>query len=382
MSRPGDGGVTVAVIGLGFGAAFLPLYLSHPQVSRVVAVDSDRDRLAQTAATFGIEQTSGDVREVLDDPAVDAVHLVTPVSTHADLTVTALDAGKHVGCAVPLATSLGDVRRVLEAKARSGRTYMMMETAVFAREHRAIARMLAACDLGELTHYRGFHIQNLDGFPAYWQGFPPMHYATHALAPVLSLLGTTVQRVTGTGSGRLASHRRIGGYTNDFPTEVALFTMHHSPIVADVTVAFSQTARAYVEGYNVYGTRRGVEWPFDNVGPLTVHDMAAPEAGCRGNPVTTWYLHPPDEVADLPAALRPFVAGATYQAATGRQIWVEPHHGGSHAFLVHEFVDSIISGRDPVVDVQTAADWTVPGICAHESAMAGGITVEVPQLRA
>ena len=305
----------VAIVGLGFGAAFVPLYLSHPEVTRVVAVDSDRDRLAQTAATFGIEQTAGDVREVLDDPAVDAVHLLTPVSTHADLTVAALDAGKHVACAVPLGTSLGDVRRVLEAQARSGRTYMMMETAVFAREHREIARMIAVGDLGELTYYRGFHIQNLDGFPAYWQGFPPMHYATHALTPILSLLGTTVQRVTGTGSGRLAPHQLIGGYTNDFPIEVALFTMHESPVVADVTVAFSQTARAYVEGYNVYGTRRGVEWPVNNVGPLTVHDMAAPEEGRRGNPVTTWDLHPQDEVADLPATLCPFVSGASYEAA-------------------------------------------------------------------
>ena len=264
MGNYGHGaGLTVAVVGLGFGAAFLPLYLSHPRVARLVAVDSDPERLAQAAATFGIQETARDIRDVLDDPTVDAVHLLTPVSTHADLTVTALDAGKHVGCAVPLATSLADARRVLEAQARSGRTYMMMETAVFGREHRAIARMLATGDLGEVTHYRGFHIQNLDGFPAYWQGFPPMHYATHALAPILSLLGTTVQRVTGTGSGRLAPHRRIGSYTNDFPIEVALFTMHEPPVVADVTVAFSQTARAYVEGYNVYGTRRGVEWPVD-----------------------------------------------------------------------------------------------------------------------
>jgi len=71
---------------------------------------------------------------------VDAVHLLTPVSTHADLTVAALDAGKHVACAVPLATSLDDLRRVVSAQARSGRTYMMMETAAFARELRAVRR--------------------------------------------------------------------------------------------------------------------------------------------------------------------------------------------------------------------------------------------------
>ena len=250
MSNPGQGaGLTVAVVGLGFGAAFVPLYLSHPQVARVVAVDSDPDRLARAAATFGIRDTAGDIRDVLDDPTVDAVHLLTPVSTHADLTVAALDAGKHVACAVPLATTLTDARRVLEAQSRSGRTYLIMETAVFAREHRAIQRMQAAGELGEVTHYRGFHIQNLDGFPSYWQGFPPMHYATHAVSPVLSLLDTTVQRAICVGSGQLAPHRRIGGYTNDFPTEVALFTLRGSPVVADVTVAFPDCPRV----------RRGVQ---------------------------------------------------------------------------------------------------------------------------
>ena len=44
--------------------------------------------------------------------------------------------------------------------------------------------------LGALTAYRGFHIQNLDGYPRYWLGYPPMKYVTHALSPLLALAST------------------------------------------------------------------------------------------------------------------------------------------------------------------------------------------------
>ena len=53
-------------------------------------------------------------------------------------------------------------------------------------------------------------------------------------------------------------------------------------------------------------------------------------------------------------------------------------HGGSHPFLVDEFVPSIVEGRTPLIDAARSAAWTAPGICAHQSALAGGVEVEVP----
>jgi hypothetical protein len=54
-------------------------------------------------------------------------------------------------------------------------------------------------------------------------------------------------------------------------------------------------------------------------------------------------------------------------------------HGGSHPFLVAEFVTSIVENRRPFIDGQRAAAWTAPGLCAHQSAMAGGTKITVPQ---
>lgn len=53
-------------------------------------------------------------------------------------------------------------------------------------------------------------------------------------------------------------------------------------------------------------------------------------------------------------------------------------HHGSHPHLVHEFVSSIIENREPIIDVYTAANWTAAGICAHESAMNGGMEIIIP----
>lgn len=373
-------GIVVAVVGLGFGEDFVPIYRAHPAVRDVVLVDTDADRREAVRARFGLATTYETLDEALADPAVDAVHVLAPVFLHADMAVAALDAGKHVACAVPMATTLADLDRIIAAQERSGRSYMMMETSVYGREYLAVREMLAADEFGALTFYRGTHIQNLDGFPRYWLGYPPMHYLTHALSPALALLGTDVVRVTARGTGRLAPDHATGGFDNPFPTEVGLFELRDSDVVAEVTMSFFQTARSYVEGFDLYGERRGVEWPIDNEGPLTVYDMRPSEGVVRGNRVARRSVEPRDRPDLLPEALRPFVRETLVRfPGMGDPVTVHAGHGGSHPFLVAEFVGSVVEGRAPLVDARRSAAWTAPGICAHESAMQGGAPVDVPR---
>jgi len=53
-------------------------------------------------------------------------------------------------------------------------------------------------------------------------------------------------------------------------------------------------------------------------------------------------------------------------------------HEGSHTFLTHEFIDALVKGRPPVVNVHEALAYTAPGIVAHQSALKGGIQMRVP----
>lgn len=376
-------GMTVAVVGLGFGSEFIPIYRSHPAVSRVLAVDASPERRAEVAVAFGLDRDdSRSFEQVLSDRSVDAVHILTPVHLHAEMVLQALDAGKHVACAVPMATTLDDLARIRRARTASGTQYMMMETAAYTREFLQVQAWYPDT-FGELTLYRGFHIQNLDGYPTYWQGFPPMHYLTHALSPILALLDTTVTSVVAHGAGRLEKSRRTGGFDNEYPAEVGLFRLNKSDVLAEVTMAFAQNARPYTEGFCLYGSDFGVEWPSDNEGPLTVFDMAGPAAGSRGNRVTAREIAPPVVVRGLPPELHAFTRRTeVLLPGMPKPVLVEPHHGGSHPFLVHEFIQSVIERREPFIGADRAAAWTAPGICAHESAMRGGVPIEVPQFDA
>jgi predicted dehydrogenase len=131
-----------------------------------------------------------------------------------------------------MAADLEGIDSVLEAQAASGRRYMMMETSVYGREYRHVERLHREGRLGVLTAYRGVHIQDLDGFPRYWQGFPPMRYLTHALSPILALTTDTVEEVVAYGTGRLTPDR-MGPFDNPYPMEVGLFRLRTADIVAD-----------------------------------------------------------------------------------------------------------------------------------------------------
>ena len=53
-------------------------------------------------------------------------------------------------------------------------------------------------------------------------------------------------------------------------------------------------------------------------------------------------------------------------------------HGGSHTFITHEFIDSLINNRQPAVNIYEAIAYTAPGIVAHQSALKGGEHMKIP----
>ena len=283
MNRSGT--IDVAVVGLGFGEDFLPLYAAHPSVGEVAIVDRSRERLTEVGDRHGIAERFTDIDAVLADERWDAVHILAPVAFHAAYSLAVLQAGKHCACAVPMATEIADLHAIVAAQRESGKTYMMMETAVYGREYLVTEEMFRTGELGGLTFYRGYHIQNLDGYPEYWRGYPPMSYITHALSPILALTGSQVADVTAYGSSRLTADR-VGAYDNPFPLEVGLFRLTDSDVVADVRMSFFQTARSYVEGFSVYGDRRSLEWSGAPGDPMRMfHLQGDPHgAGGRGRP--------------------------------------------------------------------------------------------------
>ena len=110
----------VGLLGTGFGIAHARIYHTHPQVSDVVVFGRTPAKLQAFAEEFGYATTT-DLASIYDDPAIDLVDVCLPTALHAEHVLRALGAGKHVLCELPLATTMADARRIVDAQAASDR---------------------------------------------------------------------------------------------------------------------------------------------------------------------------------------------------------------------------------------------------------------------
>jgi len=368
--------IRVAVVGLGFGAEFVPIYLDHPDVQSVAICDSDSARLAKAVGQFAIKRHFRDVGEVIRSDEIDAVHLVSGIPDHARQAIAVLKSGKHCACTVPMATSLADLKAIVAAARESGRNYMMMETSVYTRPFLYAKELRDAGEFGRIQFLRGAHYQDMERWPPYWAGLPPMWYATHAVAPLLALAGTRAVKVHCLGSGEMREELRRP-YANPYPIETAIYQLAAPGLSAEVTRSLFHCARPYMESFTVYGENACYEWQMENEYPMLFRMSPVVPGQTRSQTVER--PQPPDRADRLPPSVgrytKRFVYGKDEQHLSFEQ---GGGHHGSHPHLVHEFIRSIVERRPPWIDAIAAANWTAAGICAHESAMAGGREVVVP----
>ncbi len=368
--------VRVAIVGLGFGAEFIPIYQGHPDAEMYAICQRNPENLQQVGEQFGIGKRYGSFDELIKDPNVDAVHINSPIPDHAWMSVKALQAGKHVACTVPMGTSIDECGQIVEAQRKSGRTYMMMETVVYSREYLFAKDLYDRGVLGKIQFLRGSHQQDMDGWPNYWPGLPPMWYATHCVSPCLAILSDSgkgqialAESVVCHGSGRIREEL-IKKYNSPFAIETATFRIKGSDVVAEVTRSLFDTARQYRESFDVTGSNVSFEWQQVEGEEPVLHTRGLPEGQIPRR------VKVPDFAGRLPEEIRKFT-GAIHDA-THLSFLQGAGHGGSHPHLAHNFLLAVQGKQAAFPDAVTSANWTCVGICAHDSAMKGGERVGLP----
>ncbi len=368
--------IGIAIVGLGFGAEFVPIYLDHPNVGMVVICDKDEKRLQETGDRFGVRRRYRDVEEILGLEDIDAVHLVSGIPDHARQAIAALEAGKHCACTVPMATTLDDLYAIVDAQRKSGKQYMMMETAVYTRQFLYAKALKEKGEFGRIQFLRGAHYQDMERWPPYWAGLPPMWYATHAVSPLLAIAGTGAVKVHCFGSGVMREELRRP-YGNPWPVETAIFQLEEPGLSAEVTRTLFHCARPYMESFTIYGEDACYEWQMEDEPPLLFR-MSPIQEGCIREVMSERPL-PPDRADLLPEQIRKYTTRFVYSNEEKHLSFEQGGgHHGSHPHLVHEFIQNVVEDRSPWIDAVTAANWTAAGICAHESAMRGGVEVVIP----
>ena len=362
--------VNVAIIGLGFGAEFIPIYQRHPNAELWAICQRNEDHLNEIGDQFGVDRRFTSYEALLREPDLDAVHINTPIAAHAPMSLAALEAGKHTACTVPMATTVEACLRLVEARDRAGKVYMMMETALYTREYLYAKELVDSGKLGKIQFLRGSHQQNmgLPGWPSYWYGFPPMHYATHAVSPLLEISGGWAESVVCFGSGRIKEDY-IEHYNAPFAIETALVKLRDSDLACEVTRSLFDTIRQYRESFDVYGTKLSFEWEqLIGEGPVIYSGYEEAER-----------IEAPDYGHRLPEEIASFTQAGVYDDEHEHTSFIQGGgHGGSHPHLAHEFIQAILENRLSAADARRAANWTMTGICAHTSALQGGQRITIP----
>jgi predicted dehydrogenase len=369
--------IHIAVVGLGFGAEFVPIYQNHPYVRDVTICEINEERLVRVGQKYGIKHLANDFKALLSDPDIDAIHCISGIPDHARQTIAVLESGKHCACTVPMATSIADLKAIISAEQKSGKNYMMMETAVYTRQFLYAQELLKNGQFGRLQFLRGAHYQCMEQWPSYWAGLPPMWYATHAVSPLLAIADTRAVSVRCLGSGFMRPELQAQ-YKNPFPIECAVFKLDKQDLAAEVTRSLFHCGRDYMESFNIYGENACLEWQMERE-PLVLFQATPVVVGQRRN-YTKDRIAAPDRAELLPPEVDKFTRSFVYNNTESHLSFEQGGgHHGSHPHLVHEFVTSIRENRKPWINATTAANWTAAGICAHESAMKNGKEVRIPE---
>ena len=117
--------INIVIVGCGeFAKCFVPLFKMHPTVEQVRVCDIDKNKEKEYCKMFGVESVAS-FEAAIEDESVNAIAIFTQRHTHGDLAVRALDGGKNVYSAVPMAITVEDCKNIIDAVKRSGKTYMM-----------------------------------------------------------------------------------------------------------------------------------------------------------------------------------------------------------------------------------------------------------------
>lgn len=380
--------IKVGICGTGaFADCFIPLIKAHPEVSKVILCDLDDKKLFEKAKKWEIKQTCPSLDELCQTD-VDAIFIFTQNDRHGPQAVKALNSGKHVYSAVPSAISLDEISLLVKTVETTGQIYMIGETsyyypcAIYCRDR------FKKGDFGEIVYSEGEYIHDFSHglyevskwrFGKDWEklaGSPPMFYPTHSISMVVSVTGAYATHVSGMGFVDKNADNLFGKekniYRNPFSNETALCKMSDGSVArfnefrraghpGAVSMSMIGTKGSYEQQYNSHIWMTSEAKKFTEISDL-LKVSNTPKDNLDGSELfvsNSAKVHP---VHLLPKEYRNLPNG----------------HSGSHQFLMHEFITSCVDKTQPINNVWQAARYLVPGLIAHESAMQGGVLLEVP----
>ena len=349
-----DKKLKMGIVGFGlcqFGAQFG--LQNHPNVEVVAVSDLFPERRDGLAKACKCEKTYESLEEMIKDDSIEAIFIATDAPSHCDHACKILKSGKHVASAVPAVFgSLEQADKLFETVKETGLQYGMFETSCFHDDVYAARKIYKAGGFGQMVYTEGeyyhYGVGTLEGYKNWRRGLPPQWYPTHSNAYYTCVTGNSYTRVSCIGHvSKLEEYQKgANPWDNPLGTETALFNTSEGGsarmIVSWDTAGWGgETGRMRGE----VGAFNGAYQPLNDITAEIVKKLGE--------------LRKP--------ALPPQVGAGG--------------HGGSHGYLGSNFVESVLKGKAPIVNVAVALNTTVAGIVAHQSALKDGESMAIPQYK-
>jgi len=397
----------IAIIGCGrFSQFFVPLFQAHRMVDEVYVCDLKRERAEEFAQRFGVGIIDS-FEEALASEKIHAVAIFTQRFKHGSMVIAALKAGKHVYSSVPCATSIDEIVEIEKLVRQTRLTYSMGETGYYRGPTVFCRREFAKGTFGTFTYGEAHYnhdIRNMENSfrssgGENWKryaGIPPMFYPTHSTAMILgSMPGVYAKKVVALGfrnSPRTDIYGTEGQnlYNNPFSNTTMLLELSNGGIarISENRCVGWFCPETYISQF--YGSEGGYEFS------VARHHLSTWDPETPGQTImqdVTKELQP----REVYEAIEKDYAGAIQQIANGMGFSstcpVQPthrlpkefegldnKHNGTHHFLIDDFMRAYETGKLSPCNIWQVARFNIPGLTAHQSALAGGVPMDVIDL--
>jgi predicted dehydrogenase len=370
--------IRIGVVGGGFGAAFN--WHKHPDCIVEAVSDLLESRRNNLMKAYNCSKSYESLEKLILDPKIDAVAIFTAPPDHVKHSVACMRAGKHVICAVPAFWSHNwqeQCEELIQTVKETGLTWMMAETSFYQQPVITARKWQKEGKFGNIFYSESEYLHPTDlsrsradyGIRDWGFGSPPFWYPTHSTAFLTGITGERLVSVTCTGHGEKVPCLEENDYANPYYMEQAFFITDKGNTMRILrgyggAIGHCDRASWYGDKMSFFMRKpQGLSLEKSTVIRAQSHQRTKDDAGfvvelppIEEHEQTIWW-----NTDMLPAPLRQ-----------------NSGHDGSHPFLIHEFIDSVLHDRKPAIDVYEAVAYTVPGFIAHQSAIRGGESLKIP----
>lgn len=393
------GKIRLGIVGCGsFVKSFIPLFQAHPHVEWVALTDLLKERRDEKAKQFGVTRVFDSFEDMLKDKEVNAVAIFAQRHLHGPLTIKALKAGKNIYSAVPMASSVADIHKIVELVKQTGLTFSMAETghyrpcSIFCREK------MKSGEMGDFVYGAAQYHHDMRHFyksfrrsgGVDWKqvaGIPPTLYPTHSTSMLLSSIGSHAVKVSGFGY--------VDHHEDDiFGVGKNLWNNPFSNTTMIMRLANGGTARAnenrriawfgpmsYIT--SLYGTKASYEFSIKQHSYITLDGMDATyeDVSQELNP-SEFEAHRGEE--GFGAGIVNNKWGNSFAPIQNTKRLpsefdsLPDGHAGTHKFMVDDFCKAAYTGKLSPTNAWVAARYNLPGLLAQQSALKDGEPLTIP----